>query len=86
MSKNIKDARQSIMDAAYAASELLSEKNTINGIFQEARFMSFTGTWVRKEDETGKPLRLSEVRHGTRRQYQEESCLYRVSGFVPDTN
>lgn len=84
MSK-IEDARQSIMDAAYAASELSSEKDTINRIFQEARTMSFTGTWVRK-DEAGKPLKLSEVRHGTRRQYQEESCLYRVSGFVPDTN
>ena len=85
MSKNIEDARQSIMDAAYAASELLSEKNTINDIFQEARTMCFTGTWFRK-DETGKMLRLSDIRHGTRRQYQEESCLYRVSGFVPDTN
>lgn len=85
MSKNFEDARQSIMDAAYAASELLSEKEAVSGVYQEARFMSFTGTWIRK-DEAGKPLRLSEVRHGTRRQYQEESCLYRVSGFVPDTN
>jgi|GEM_PF-6838538 hypothetical protein len=85
MHNNDDDARQSIMDAAYAASKLLSEKDTINGIFQEARAMSFTGTWFRK-DEAGKMLRLSDVRHGTRRQYQEESCLYRVSGFVPDTN